>query len=130
MFTTPRQCPTCSQPLETRELACTNCATVVRGRWAAGPFSNLTHDQITFLTLFVRSRGNLSDVERTLGVSYPTVRAKLDDLVAALDAPPAPPVAEVTSTRQAILQQIARGVVGVEEGIALLRQATRSEDEV
>jgi hypothetical protein len=47
-------------------------------RWLASPFSRLSADQEAFLALFVRSRGNLSEVERALGVSYPTVRAKLE----------------------------------------------------
>src|SRR5687768_11505737 len=109
MHTAPQQCPTCTHRLEIRELACPNCATTVRGRWAPNPFSGLSSDQQTFLTLFVRSRGNLSDVERTLGVSYPTIRAKLDDLVAALSEPAAPRSAEPARDRRAILEQIARG---------------------
>jgi len=54
---------------------------------AAGPFARLSDDQLAFLRLFVTSRGNLSDIERTLGVSYPTVRAKVDDLIAAVQQP-------------------------------------------
>ena len=54
---------------------------------AAGPLSRLSEDQLAFLRLFVTSRGNLSDIERTLGVSYPTVRSKLDDLIGAMEEP-------------------------------------------
>jgi hypothetical protein len=127
MYVTPRQCPTCASALETRELACPVCATVVRGRWSANPFSHLTADQQTFLTLFVRSRGNLSDVERTLGVSYPTVRAKLDDLIAALgETPPAP--RPPSSNRAAILEQVARGEITADEALVRLK-APRAEEQ-
>lgn len=125
MYTVPQQCPTCGSSLEIRETACPVCDTVVRGRWAASPFSRLTPDQQTFLTLFVRSRGNLSDVERTLGVSYPTVRAKLEEIIAVLgEAPPARPP-EPARTRDDILERIARGELTVDEGMALLRQLPR-----
>jgi hypothetical protein len=124
MHTAPRQCPTCAGPLEPRELACPACATVVRGRWTPSPFGHLTAEQQTFLLLFVRSRGNLSDVERTLGVSYPTVRAKLDELIAALGEPPPAPA----PSRQAILEQVARGALSADEALARLRQRPRTEE--
>lgn len=127
MYTAPRACPTCANPLETRELACPVCATTVRGRWAPSPFGHLTAEQQTFLLLFVRSRGNLSDVERTLGVSYPTIRAKLDELIAALGEPPAPP-APPPPTRQAILEQVARGEISADEALARLPRRTRTEE--
>ena len=122
MFTAPGKCPTCGQDLEVRELACPSCETVVRGRWAASPFSRLTPEQQNFLTLFVRSRGNLSDVERTLGVSYPTVRAKLEEIIGALGEPATTRPAEPPVSREEVLQRIARGEVGVDEGMLLLRR--------
>ena len=125
MFVAPGKCPTCGQDLEVHEVACPSCETVVRGRWAASPFSRLTPDQQNFLTLFVRSRGNLSDVERTLGVSYPTVRAKLEEIIGALDEPAPPRSAEPPTTREEILARIARGEVSVDDGVVLLRRLAR-----
>ncbi len=82
-------CPTCdSAKLSITEVTCDACGTQVRSRYSRCPFCSLTEDQQTFLLLFVRSRGNLKDLEKTLGVSYPTVRAKLDEIVERL-APPA-----------------------------------------
>jgi hypothetical protein len=87
-------CPVCHETMVIRELYCPNCDVTVRGEFhpgTPGPFARLNDEQIAFLHLFVTSRGNMSDVERSLGVSYPTVRAKLDDLIAALTTAPAPP---------------------------------------
>lgn len=126
MYHAPEQCPTCGQSLEIRELSCPVCETVVRGRWAPSPFSRLTPDQQTFLTLFVRSRGNLSDVERTLGVSYPTVRAKLEEIINALEEPAPAPAPAAPSSRDEILQRIARGELAVDEGMRLLQQLPRA----
>lgn len=86
-------CPVCHESMVIRELYCPNCDVTVRGEFQPGsqsPFANLNDEQMAFLHLFVTSRGNMSDVERSLGVSYPTVRAKLDDLIAALTASPTP----------------------------------------
>ena len=129
MYVAPQQCPTCQTALEVRELACPTCATVVRGRWAASPFGRLSGEQAAFLLLFVRARGNLSDVERTLGVSYPTVRAKLDEIIGLLGEPAVPAIARVPAEgRQAILEAIARGELSVEEGMARLRQGSGREE--
>jgi hypothetical protein len=145
-----RQCPVCDEPMVVRELYCSTCDITIRGEFeagTAGPFSQLNDEQLAFLHLFVTSRGNMSDVERSLGVSYPTVRAKLDDLIGALTAepervapasppsPPAPPVPVPPAhpsppspepapmpDRREILAKIADGSMSVEEGMALIRR--------
>lgn len=123
MFDAPDHCPTCSANLELRELSCPACQTVIRGRWRRGPFEGLSADQVAFLTIFVRSRGNLSEVERALGVSYPTVRAKLEEIIATLDQP-APSLSAPAGERASILDAIARGEIDVDTGLARLRQQT------
>ena len=80
-------CPSCaSSNLTITEVTCDACGTQVRSRYQPSPLSVLDEEQQTFLLLFVRSRGNLKELEKTLGVSYPTVRAKLDEASAALEA--------------------------------------------
>jgi len=126
LYTAPQECPTCGSTLEIRELACPECNTVIRGAWEASPFSRLSSEQQTFLALFVRSRGNLSDVERTLGVSYPTVRAKLEEIIGALDEPapdPAPANEPEPGSREALLRAIARGQMPVDEALKRLHGA-------
>lgn len=86
-------CPSCGGALVITEVQCTRCDTEVRARYRPGDFSSLSEEQSTFLRIFVTSRGNLSEVEKRLGVSYPTVRAKLDEIIERLNTaeqPPAP----------------------------------------
>ena len=130
MYKAPSHCPTCGHVLDIRELSCQECDTTIRGRWSLGVFDRLTTDQQTFLRLFVRSRGNLSEVERSLGVSYPTVRAKLEEVIVALQEEPAPtPDAPRQETRDDILQAIAAGRLNVEDGLARIRALeTRKEN--
>ena len=73
-------------------MQCSNCGSVLGGKFQVqrGPFEELDCGQAEFLRLFIVSRGNLREVGRKLGVSYPTVRAKLDGIVAALEVPVAP----------------------------------------
>jgi hypothetical protein len=121
VYSAPTVCPTCGQALEVRELHCSHCATTIRGRWSPSVFERLTEDQQTFLRLFVRSRGNLSEVERSLGVSYPTVRAKLEEIIDLLqDAPASRPAP--SETRDEVLRLIASGQLNVDEGLERLQR--------
>lgn len=84
------ECPSCGGQLEIGEVHCTACDTQVHARYRPCEFCVLTEEQSTFLRLFVVSRGNLTEVEKRLGVSYPTVRAKLDEVIERLSATEAP----------------------------------------
>jgi len=109
-------CPSCGGELEIRELRCSWCETEIRSYFKPCDFCRLSEEQSTFLRLFVTSRGNLSEVEKRLGVSYPTVRAKLDEVIARLapaEPRPAPPpdgAAPIPRPdRRAVLEAVARG---------------------
>ncbi|NPV09437.1 MAG: DUF2089 domain-containing protein [Anaerolineae bacterium] len=79
------KCPVCEGNLLVTGLKCRDCGTVVGGSFSPGLFSRLDGSQAEFLRQFVFSRGNLREMSRRLGVSYPTVRARLNDLVAAVE---------------------------------------------
>ena len=121
-------CPSCdSARLSITEVTCDACGTQVRSRYSRCPFCSLTEDQQTFLLLFVRSRGNLKDLEKTLGVSYPTVRAKLDEIVERLAPPPLTPAPAPESApptlpdpRQAVLARVQAGELSPAEALAWL----------
>src|SRR5438067_2229317 len=88
-------CPVCAGDLEVTELSCPECDTRVHSRFATCRFCALPADQAQFLELFLRSRGNLSAVGDELGVSFPTVSKRLDQLLVCLDLADAPPPANV-----------------------------------
>ena len=115
------QCPVCDSPLAITELRCRDCGTALRGEFPLTrcPFCVLPAEQLKFLALFLRCRGNLRDVERTLGLSYPTVRARLDALLATLGytAAAAPPADE---QRREILEALDAGRLTLDEAIAQL----------
>ena len=115
------QCPVCDAPLVTTELRCRECATALRGEFTPSRcrFCALPPDQQKFLELFLRCRGNLRDVERSLGLSYPTVRARLDALLASLGyAAAAAPDSD--EQRREILESLNAGRLTADEAVALL----------
>jgi hypothetical protein len=135
MITPFERCPACGGPIVVTECTCTSCRLQLRGQFRPKQFSTLSDDQLTFIRVFLRVRGNLSEVEKVLGVSYPTIRNKLDEVNKALDragaevepaagptAPAPEPVATpAPSARQAILQQVAAGVLPAAEALQRLR---------
>ena len=88
-------------------------------------FCALPAEQLKFLELFLRCRGNMRDVERTLGLSYPTVRARLDALLASLGYTVAEP-APSEDQRREIVEALNAGRLTAEEAIALLETPRES----
>jgi hypothetical protein len=127
----PRDCPVCSSRLETTELGCPTCGTGLSGHFAPCEFCGLDGADLQMLRVFLASRGNMRDLERHLGVSYPTARARFDDLLrrlglanggaapAATPSPSSPTEAE----RLATLQALAEGAVDVETARQRLGEA-------
>ncbi len=77
-------CPICSGELAVTRLHCRSCGTTLEGDFNVGRFARLSREQFALLESFLRSRGNLKEMERELGISYPTVRARVDLLLRAL----------------------------------------------
>ncbi len=89
LHTVPGQCPVCSQELHVTRLQCRNCGTGIDGHFRLDRFARLSGDQLGFLEVFIKNRGIIKDVEAELGISYPTVRARLDEVIRALGFPAA-----------------------------------------
>src|SRR5207244_7830493 len=130
-------CPVCSGELAVTRLHCRSCGTTLEGEFSVGRFGRLTKEQLTLLESFLRSRGNLRDMERELGISYPTVRSRVEALVRALGFGPrdgdeavaeeAPPAGAGAATRQEILERLARREIGAEEAAAAIRAIGRMD---
>ena len=78
------KCPSCGSGMIVSELQCSSCEVSVRGKFGLPTLSHLPEELYGFLMVFVKNRGVIREVERELGISYPTVRARLDGLLAAL----------------------------------------------
>ena len=73
----PGVCPACTGRLYPRELACVDCGLRVSTRYADNEFQNLDADSLHLLRVFIACEGRIRDMERALGVSYPTVKSRL-----------------------------------------------------
>lgn len=78
------KCPSCGGTLNIAVLRCPDCGMELHNDFRQSPFDSLTADQTEFLVSFLRQRGNMSSLQAELGISYPTAKKKLDDLLTAL----------------------------------------------
>lgn len=130
-------CPVCSGELAVTRLRCGECGTTIEGEFSVGRFGRLGREQLTLLESFLRSRGNLRDMERELDISYPTVRVRVEALVRALGfgpradaeaepAPSAPTADDLAAGRRNILDRVARRELSAEEAAEAIRALGRT----
>jgi hypothetical protein len=121
----PRDCPVCGQRLALTRLSCEDCGTEISGAFGACDFCALGEEDREILRVFLSSRGNMKDVERHLGVSYPTARSRFDALLGRLGLAPAaaPPDEDDSASRLdrlSVLEKLARGEVDVDAASDLI----------
>jgi len=111
-------CPACGEAMTVTQLTCPSCGTEIRGNFQPNEFAFLPEDKLEFLRLFLKLRGNLTELAKELGVSYPTARVRFDELMEALGygerAGPRPEVEKV-------LNMLEKGEITPEEAERLLR---------
>lgn len=123
-WTAPGKCPVCGEKMDVVELRCPNCETSLAGHFQTCKFCNLTNEQKSFIEIFIKSRGNIKEVERELGISYPTVRGRLEAVIEALGyrVEPSREEVETSSKRREILDALSRGELTSEEAVKRLKQ--------
>jgi len=81
---TPIHCPSCDSELSVTRLVCTSCSTEVAGEYQLTPLLRLSPEDQSFVETFMIESGSLKAMASALGVSYPTVRNRLDEIIAKL----------------------------------------------
>lgn len=83
-YKAPGKCPVCGERLSITKLSCPKCTTAIEGDFQPCEFCRLPEEDLEFVKVFIKCRGNIKDVEKELGISYPTVRGKLDAVIRGL----------------------------------------------
>lgn len=119
------KCPVCGQNTEVTAISCNDCGTRIEGHFQLCRFCRLTEEQKSFIETFVKCRGNIKEVEKELGISYPTVKNRLEDAANALGYSSTQeyrfPEDEMPGRRKEILDQLENGEISVEEALDLLK---------
>ena len=114
-----KQCPVCNSTLEIKEYHCTKCDTTIRGNFEVGDLASLSATQQEFVKTFICNQGNIKEVEKALGVSYPTVKNRLTEIVNVL-CPSSNIENKEFST--SVLDEIDRGEISVEDAIKKIKK--------
>jgi hypothetical protein len=122
MYAVIGQCPICQDDLIVTRLHCRNCDTTLEGHFELGNLRKLTPEQLSFIETFIHCEGKITHVEQELGISYPTVRSRLHDVIRALgyevgEEEPTPD----ESKRRAVLEDLAQGRISSEKAVELLQ---------
>lgn len=117
----PGKCPVCNSNMEVAKIRCDECGTTMEGHFQLCKFCRLTPEQKLFIDVFIMCRGNIKEVEKELGVSYPTVKNRLEDVAGALGYKTESETQD-TDRRKEILDRLNKGEINVDEAISMLKE--------
>lgn len=125
-YPVPGRCPVCGRDLYVRKLACTHCGAMVEGAFELPRLARLSPEHQRFIELFIRSEGKLNRIQDVLGVSYPTARAQLHEVIRALGYEPmgveeAPSRGITAERRRQILADLEAGKITSEQAVQMLK---------
>lgn len=127
MRSIPPRCPLCGGEITVTRLHCDDCDTTIEGHFSASAFSQLNAEQLGFIETFVRNEGKITRMESEIGLSYPTIRNRLHEIIRALGYEPGgaeePAPALSDADRQRILEDLDLGRISAEEAMRLLKES-------
>jgi hypothetical protein len=115
------KCPVCGEELTVTRLHCRSCDTALEGHFNLGKFYRLSPEQLHFVETFIKCEGKITRVEDELGLSYPTVRNRLNDVIRALGYEVPAQATISAERRKSILEQVQSGEIAPEEAVELLK---------
>lgn len=126
----PHVCSVCGGRLTVTGLKCDTCQSELKGEFCGCEFCALSPEQTNFLKTFLRCRGSIKDMERQMGISYPTVKNNLEKLIAALgldDGEQSQSEQVEVLTKKEIFDKLARKEISAAEAKKLLEELYESE---
>ncbi len=115
-------CPVCGDEMRVVRLRCRGCDTALDGNFELTRFLRLEPEQLYFAETFIRNRGKIKDVEEELGISYPTVVARLNEVIAALGYEAERDEEKLREGRRQILDELSEGRIDAAEAAKRLRE--------
>lgn len=133
-YKAPGKCPVCGENLAITKLNCPKCSTGIEGQFQPCNYCRLPKDELEFINTFIMCRGNIKDVEKELGISYPTVRSKLDSVIKSLGLQNSSKstirevkevdkevLDEIKQVKQTILDELAEGKLTTKEAMKKIK---------
>ena len=121
MYAVLGKCPVCGENLSVTRLHCRHCDSVLEGHFQLGRFYELSSQQLGFVDTFIRCEGRLNKVQEELGLSYPTVRSRLNDVIRTLGYEVREEASMSPEQRRNILEDLAQGKITSGDAVKLLQ---------
>lgn len=119
-------CPVCNGPLTVTQVRCEHCEISIEGHFEVSGLASLSPEQLEFVEVFLRCEGKINRVEKELGISYPTVRSRLHDIITSMGYELATDIEAEEAQREAerlrILEDLSTGQLSPDEAIDILRK--------
>lgn len=112
------ECPICNGDLIVSKLSCTNCDTEISGTFQLSKFNYLSKEHLYFIEVFIKNRGSIKQIEKELGISYPTVKKNLDEVIQSLGYEVSD---EDKTNKSEIIDKLAKGEISAKEAAKLLK---------
>lgn len=106
------KCPDCHHSLSVNRMSCPSCRMALEGEFEVSPLGQLEPEDQAFVIAFLRHHGSIKKMEAIFGISYPTVKNRLNSIAAALDK-----TFEAPSSNLYVLEQLSRGEISVEDAL-------------
>lgn len=115
-------CPVCGEKLSVTRLHCRSCDTAIEGHFEMGRIARLNANQLEFVETFIRCEGKFNRMEKELDLSYPTLRARLTEVIRTMGFPVGAETVEISEEeRHKILDDLAGGRISPEEAMQMLK---------
>ncbi len=112
------ECPICQSDLNVTRLKCSNCNTEISGEFQLSKFSYLSKEHLYFIEVFIKNKGNIKQIEKELGISYPTVKRNLDEVIVSLGYEVSN---EEKANKEEIFRRLENGEITASEAVKLMR---------
>lgn len=123
MQTLPNKCPICDGEIIVTRLHCQECDSTIEGRFVHGAFEALTAEQLGFVETFIRCEGKISRMEGEIGLSYPTIRNRLHEIIRALGYEPGGEEPGMSDEdRRKILEDLDQGSITYDDAMRMLQE--------
>jgi len=127
MQSIPTRCPLCGGEVTITRIYCRECDTTIEGRFNIGVFAQLKPEQLQFVQMFIRNEGKITRMEDELGLSYPTIRKTLHEIIRAMGFEPGGEEvsigkADAEEKRQRILEDLDAGRITAQQAMRTLKE--------
>lgn len=113
------KCPICGDELYATRLSCNTCNTNIEGEFSLCKFCKLTQEEKQFIEVFIKNRGSIKEIEKELGISYPTVKGKLDNVIKSLGYDTKEESKDIN--KREILEMLNNGEISLDQSLKLLK---------